>query len=201
MITVSGERCTKNQSSSCGDIHITAHLLPLSATLPLVGSSLCSVAQTALFWGASKWPFLRQRAKSLRMPCLPDLSTNQWQSRLGSKLLYKRGQFRQEHSFNALVKYRAHQDEKEEITPDCPATMRHGPGTTSPSRTIRQTAQLCNYIYSSHCNTPWTYHQPTTVQSTSPPATKHAASNQCTSSHATLISLKAANSYPSMETG
>jgi hypothetical protein len=34
-------------------------------------------------------------------------------------------------SFNALVKYRAHQDnKKEETTPDCPATMPRGPGTT-----------------------------------------------------------------------
>jgi hypothetical protein len=45
-------------------------------------------------------------------------------------------------SFNALVKYQAHQDnKKEETTPDCPATMSRGPGTTSPSRTPRLTAQ------------------------------------------------------------
>jgi hypothetical protein len=33
---------------SCGDTHITAHLLPLPATLPLFGFSLRSIAQTAL---------------------------------------------------------------------------------------------------------------------------------------------------------
>ena len=36
-----------------------------------------------------------------------------------------------EHSFNALVRYWAHQDnKKEETMPDCPATMPRGPGTT-----------------------------------------------------------------------
>ena len=47
-----------------------------------------------------------------------------------------------EHSFNAPIKYRAHQDnKKEETTPDCPATMPRGPGTSSSGRTPRLTPQ------------------------------------------------------------
>ena len=36
----------------CGDTHITAHLLPLSAKLPLAGFSLCSMPAKRSFSGA-----------------------------------------------------------------------------------------------------------------------------------------------------
>ena len=90
--------------------------------------------------------------------------------------------------FNAPIKYRAHQGSstsrqegrdydrlpghdaswtghcitQQNTTPDCPATMPHGPGTTHLG-TVRYLApQPWNYICSSRCNTPWTYDQPTT---------------------------------------
>ena len=93
-----------------------------------------------------------------------------------------------EYSFNARYKKRAHQDKnrqlghnkKKDTTPDCPATMVRGPGTTPLSR-ARNCTNLSCY------NSPWTsgqsaahravHHRPrptggllTTQQPCSPPA-------------------------------
>ena len=43
---------TRCNLAVCGDTHITAHLLPLSATLPLTGSSLCAAPAKRPFSGA-----------------------------------------------------------------------------------------------------------------------------------------------------
>jgi len=46
-----GTDCGDGDSDTCGDTHITAHLLHLSATLPLTGSSLCAAPAKRPFSG------------------------------------------------------------------------------------------------------------------------------------------------------
>jgi len=117
--------------------------------------------------------------ESLRRPRLPNLPTNQWQSRLAGRNPDKRRESRlrtfiqRSHQVRSTstqqegrdyarlpghdASWTGHFIVRQNTTPDSPATMPHGPDTTHHGTARYLAPQPWNYISSSRCNTSRTY--------------------------------------------